>query len=198
MVELNGFSYSVYRKASENELLIAEKRTLLLYNEFFKLVETRITLSVNVRLFAIVVVQILELVGDRVIDSERHTLFVSIIVFYYDDIVFGCVGIHDINIKEDVRASHHEHISDAFGAQLVELNGFSDFVYRKARENELRKALNRTLLLYNEVFKLVETRITLCDNVRLCAIVVVQILELVGDRAFDIKNHVESLIFIVF
>jgi hypothetical protein len=105
LVELNGFSYFVYRKASENELLIAEKRTLLLYNEVFKLVETRISLSVNVRLFAIVVVQILELVGDRVIDIERHTLFVSIIVFYYDDIVFGCVGIHDINIKEDVRAS---------------------------------------------------------------------------------------------
>ena len=137
---------------------------MLLYNEVFKLVETRITLSVNVRLFAPVVVQIFELVGDRAFDIKNHILFVSIMVFYYDD---RLLGIHDINIKEDVRASWKEHITVPFVAHLVELNGFSYSVYRKARENELRKALSRTLLLYNEVFKLVEACITLSDNVRI-------------------------------
>jgi hypothetical protein len=151
--EFNGFSYCACLCAQKADLVLLVTNTV--YIEVIILVS--LTWSHRKRrCIAIVVVQRSELIGDRDIDKERHAELVSLIVFYYDDIVLGCIGIHDVNIKEDNRASWYPNISVYFVAHLVELNGFSYFVYLKARENELiSKAFNCTLILYNEVIKIV-------------------------------------------
>ena len=146
-----------------------------------KLVEARIITHTEskVRTGASVVVEGLELVGDRFIESQVNVAIVSIPEFYYNDIA-GIAGIAviaglDGNRKVDLRV---EKISVFIGAFLVEFSCECYSVGLKTRECVLISAFIRDLLQHTVVSctkpKCVEVRITLSENVRTGASVVFQ------------------------
>jgi len=123
--------YSICLSAGENDLLNAFIRDLLQCIVANKLVEARIITHTEskVRTGASVVVEGLELVGDRFIESQVNVAIVSIPEFYYNDIasiaviaviagIDGIAGL-DGNRKVDLRV---ENISVLIGAFLVEFS----------------------------------------------------------------------------
>ena len=96
-IDLNEFSINVWTSARENVLIDVFIRDLLLYIEVIKLVVVRIREVDNPRIGARVVLEWLELVGDRAI--EKHAVRVSITEFYYDDIAGSTVIVVIIPIS---------------------------------------------------------------------------------------------------
>ena len=76
----------------------------------------------------------------------------------------------DSNKKVDIRP---DIVTVFIGALHVEINRHSYIVWSSARDNVLINAIIRDLLLYSEARERVEVRITLGENVRSGASVVV-------------------------
>ena len=109
-IDPNGFSYFVWSSARENVLINAFIRDLLLYIEVIKLVVVRKSVVENPQIGARVVLEWLELVGDRAI--EKHAVRVSIIEFKYDDIAGSAVIVVIIPISVASLALGEDRVSD--------------------------------------------------------------------------------------
>ena len=119
-VEINRPSFFVWRSARDNVLINAIIRDLLLYCEARERVEVRITLGENVRSGASVVVQGLELVGDRGIEKRVGNVQVSFMEFYYHDfagvdgsaVIVGIVVIIIVSVSVTALALGEGRIGD--------------------------------------------------------------------------------------
>ena len=118
-IDLNEFSINVWTSARENVLIDVFIRDLLLYSEVVKLVVVRIRVVDNPRIGARVVLEWLELVGDRIWAIEKHAVRVSITEFYYDDIAGSAVIVVIIPIS--VASSVASSVAASVAASVASL-----------------------------------------------------------------------------